>query len=124
MNVKSLFNLEKIFSTIFNLKRYISWNLFSIIGLTDIVFFIWLIINSKNSKSDIFFVFYGGIYLIITRASALLTLLLFIIEKKFKFKIKQNIFMDNIVYNLFFLIGIIPFLIISFFVLFLLTSYL
>ena len=118
MNIKHLLSIKNIFSFIINLKRYISFNLFSLIGWIDFIFFAWLREWDKGDTTGIGFVFGGTIYLGISRIVVLLILLLLLIEKIKKFKIKQNLFMDNIIFNIIFCLGLIPFTVLSLFVLF------
>ena len=118
MKLKSLFDFKKIFTSICNLKYYISWNLFSLMGWIDFIFFSLLRKWDKGDTTGIGFVFVGTIYLASSRAVALLILLLFLIEKLKKFKIKQNLFMDNIFFNIIFCFGLIPFTILSLLVLY------
>ncbi len=118
MNIKNLLNIKNIVSFILNLKRYISFNLFSFIGWIDIIFFSCLIAIFKSDTTGLGIVYFGTIYLAISRAAVLLILLLFLIEKIKKFKIKQNPFMDNNIFNVIFCLGLLPFAILSLLVLF------
>ena len=104
MNLKYLLNIKNIFSFIINLKRYISFNLFSLIGWFDFIFFLLLYSYSKSDTSGLSFVFYGAMYIATTRILYFIFLLCFN-----GVKIKQNKFIDNKIYNIFFLMGLIYF---------------
>ncbi len=107
MKIKHLFDLKKIFIKICNLKYYISWNLISLIGYLDFLYclhFYSVSIGSyRFSAGDIMLIF-SVYYLIFTRIAFFIFLLCFN-----GIKIKQNKFIDNRVYNTFFLIGLICF---------------
>ncbi len=108
MNLKYLLNIKNIFSFIINLKRYISFNLFSLIGWFDFIFFLLLYSYSKSDTSGLSFVFYGAMYIATTRILYFIFLLCFN-----GVKIKQNKFIDNKIYNIFFLMGLIYFFVTS-----------
>ena len=120
MNFKNLFDFKKIFNSLCNLKYYISFNLFSLLGWIDVIFFSLLFELDKGDTTGIGFVFWGTIYLAISRTVVLFILLLFLIEKIKKFKIKQNLFMDNIFFNVIFYFGLLSFTALNLLVLFLL----
>ena len=108
MNLKSIFNLKKIFTSICKLKYYISWNLFSIIGWIDFLFFSLLYLYRKSDTSGLSFVFYGGIYITITRIFCFIFL-----SCINSVKMKQYKFIDNQIYNIIFLLGLLIFTILS-----------
>ena len=109
MNIKELLQKEvplpinaikKPFIWICNLKRYISFNLIAFIGWLDLLFFIKLYKQAINNNYYIIDIAFT--YICITRIILFFLTLLFIIEKNTSFKIKQNWFICNNIYNIFF----------------------
>ena len=127
MNLKSLFSFKKIYTAIYNLKYYISWNLISLIGYLDIGYCIYFykVITGPDrfSVADILLIF-TFCYSILTRTVFMLFLILFVIEKIKKLEIQEHFLINNVVYNLFFYLGLISFVAISLLILFLIIYFL
>ena len=102
MNFINFFDVKKIFNSLCNLKYYISFNLFSVIGWIDFLFFSLLYLYSKSDTSGLSFVFYGGIYSVITRVF----MLLFFCYFK-SLKINHNKLASSKIYNILFIFVII-----------------
>ena len=112
MKLKSLFDVKKLFNMIFNLKNYISWNLIALIGYSDLLYcmYFYNVVTGMHrfSAGDILLII-SVYYSIYTRIVFFILLLIFGIEKKTNFKLKQNKFTNNQIYNIFFLFGLIYF---------------
>ena len=120
MNIKELLQREvplpinaikKPFIWICNLKRYISFNLMALIGLID--FFIYVLYahilpaypNINQLATPIHWMLFS--YFCFSRIFVVLLLFVFIIEKIINFKIRKNIIMDNIIYDVLFCFSLI-----------------
>lgn len=107
--MKYLKTLNNIYILLCNLKRYIAFNLISFLGYLDFLFCIYFFVTltgaSRFSAGDIMLIF-SCYYAFFTRIALFIFLVLFAIEKSTKFKIERNKFVDNRIYNIFFLFGL------------------
>ena len=105
-------NFKKPFILLLNLKRYISWNLISLIGLLDFLYCIYFysvaIGPERFSAGDIMLIF-SVYYSIVTRVIFGILFICYTVEKAKHFNIKQNYFTCNKIYVTLFFFGLIVF---------------
>lgn len=133
MKIKELLNQEltfspktveitKLFASIIkNLKYSIFFNIIAFIGLADICAYayIYIYLPSQAQKpltGGLVYHLYFLFYFILTRIVSICLLVLLLIEKKKKYKIKGNKIINNIIYDFFFWVGMIIYIIAIYFV--------
>ena len=107
--MKCLKIINNIYIWLCNLKRYIAFNFISLLGYLDFLFCIYFFVTltgpSRFSAGDIMLIL-SCYYAFFTRIALFIFLVLFTIEKSTKFKLARNKFIDNRIYNIFFLFGL------------------
>lgn len=107
--MKCLKIINNIYIWLCNLKRYIAFNFISLLGYLDFLFCIYFFVTltgpSRFSAGDIMLIL-SCYYVFFTRIVLFIFLVIFAIEKSTKFKLARNKFIDNKIYNIFFLFGL------------------